>query len=273
VGVILGIPLATVARLRARPKRSVGSLVRPMAILLVCNGGVCQRSRACGLHRRGKRLGAVTCMSATHLADCTDGTAYTMIVAEQSGWLLDQIRRHRRRITAIQAGRSVGQGLVEVGCQVPVELLQSRKWKCQAVHQQTGVQIAGTSPRFRYPPNLQNASWDHTVAGLQREPRHQQPAPIPHPRGLQVAMVNGAVRFVSETIDLEVLLRLAIRNDGVKTSSSGAARGDDQLTGYRRQLRQKQSAPSPFVQIFSGLLARDTGPVEHLHDRGLHEQA
>jgi hypothetical protein len=38
VGVILGVPLATVARYGARPKRSVGSLVRPMLILLVCNG-------------------------------------------------------------------------------------------------------------------------------------------------------------------------------------------------------------------------------------------
>ena len=38
VGVLLGVPLATAARYGARPKRSVGSLVRPMLILLVCNG-------------------------------------------------------------------------------------------------------------------------------------------------------------------------------------------------------------------------------------------
>lgn len=38
VGVILGVPLATVARYGARPKRTVGSLVRPMAILLMGNG-------------------------------------------------------------------------------------------------------------------------------------------------------------------------------------------------------------------------------------------
>jgi hypothetical protein len=38
VGVLLGVPLATIARFGPRPKRSVGSLVRPMLILLVCNG-------------------------------------------------------------------------------------------------------------------------------------------------------------------------------------------------------------------------------------------
>jgi hypothetical protein len=37
VGVLLGVPLATLARFGARPKRSVGSLVRPMLILLLCN--------------------------------------------------------------------------------------------------------------------------------------------------------------------------------------------------------------------------------------------
>lgn len=35
VGVILGIPLAVVARVGSRPKRSVGSLVRPLACLML----------------------------------------------------------------------------------------------------------------------------------------------------------------------------------------------------------------------------------------------
>ena len=36
VGVILGVPLATVSRVGSRPKKSVGSLIRPMAILCGC---------------------------------------------------------------------------------------------------------------------------------------------------------------------------------------------------------------------------------------------
>jgi hypothetical protein len=37
VGAMLGVPLATIARLGARPKRSVVSLLRPIAILIGCN--------------------------------------------------------------------------------------------------------------------------------------------------------------------------------------------------------------------------------------------
>lgn len=36
VGVLLGVPLATVARAGSRPKRSAVSLVRPMMVLMVC---------------------------------------------------------------------------------------------------------------------------------------------------------------------------------------------------------------------------------------------
>jgi len=36
VGVLLGVPLATVARVGSRPKRSAASLIRPMMMLLVC---------------------------------------------------------------------------------------------------------------------------------------------------------------------------------------------------------------------------------------------
>jgi hypothetical protein len=38
VGVILGIPVATAARLGDRPKRSVSSLIRPMLVLFICVG-------------------------------------------------------------------------------------------------------------------------------------------------------------------------------------------------------------------------------------------
>lgn len=38
VGVFLGIPLATAARLGSRPKRSVASLIRPMLVLFACVG-------------------------------------------------------------------------------------------------------------------------------------------------------------------------------------------------------------------------------------------
>lgn len=37
VGAIPGIPLATIARIGARPKRTAGSLIRPMAALFGCN--------------------------------------------------------------------------------------------------------------------------------------------------------------------------------------------------------------------------------------------
>jgi prepilin-type processing-associated H-X9-DG protein len=36
----------------------------------------------------------------------------------------------------------------------------------------------------------------------------------PHPGGLIAALVDGSVQFVSQEVELTVLLRLAIRNDG-----------------------------------------------------------
>ena len=40
------------------------------------------------------------------------------------------------------------------------------------------------------------------------------PLQSPHSRGLQAAMADGSVHFVSEKTALEVLLRMAIRDDG-----------------------------------------------------------
>jgi hypothetical protein len=41
------------------------------------------------------------------------------------------------------------------------------------------------------------------------------PLQSPHPGGLLAGMADGSVRFIRETTDLEVLLRLSIRDDGV----------------------------------------------------------
>ena len=41
------------------------------------------------------------------------------------------------------------------------------------------------------------------------------PLQSPHPGGLLVGMADASVQFISQAVDLEVLLRLAIRDDGV----------------------------------------------------------
>lgn len=40
VGAILGVPLATVSRIGAPPKRDAASLLRPMAVLMACNAAL-----------------------------------------------------------------------------------------------------------------------------------------------------------------------------------------------------------------------------------------
>ena len=40
------------------------------------------------------------------------------------------------------------------------------------------------------------------------------PLQSPHPGGILVAFVDGSVQFISNTTELAVLLRIAIRDDG-----------------------------------------------------------
>ena len=91
--------------------------------------------------------------------------------------------------------------------------------------QQSAPQVAGGPPAvwgadcwnittIRYPPNFKQVMGTTPLPGCSENHGINNPLQSPHPGGLLVGFVDGSVQFISETTDLAVLLRLAIRHDG-----------------------------------------------------------
>ncbi len=123
--------------------------------------------------------------------DASDGTSNTFLVIEQSGLVGED------NITANYYGGWYGArhiGLPEVTC--------GDLW-------QTGTTC------IRYAPNLIVAAPGRNTApaGVNRPYANNTIINSMHPGGLNVVMTDGAVKFISSTIDYVNLTRLAVRND------------------------------------------------------------
>jgi hypothetical protein len=155
----------------------------------------------------------------TGMAQCTDGTSNTMIVAEQSDWGRSTDRAnstkyrldpgwtgstgtHRGWISGTSANRNIDG--------------DNDGWTAQTYNINT----------VRYKPDVKevvgpSATIDGgggSAPGVAQNRRGgrgaNNPLQSPHPGGLLVAMVDGSVQFISGTQDLAILLRLAIKDDG-----------------------------------------------------------
>ena len=146
------------------------------------------------------------------LEDCTDGAANTMIVAEQSDWQ-DQSRRSSQRYhgdpgwtvggTGAGGGWLSGTRRVDPVPQVvtpggPPAIWGADCWNIATV---------------RYPPNYKRVMGATPLPGCSENHGINNPLQSAHAGGLFVGMADGSVQFLSETADLAVLLRLAIRDD------------------------------------------------------------
>ncbi|MFI4874741.1 MAG: DUF1559 domain-containing protein, partial [Blastopirellula sp. JB062] len=123
---------------------------------------------------------------ATRLRDATDGTSNTMLLAEQSGLIDGQ------ELTANYRGGWHGASSKET-VDTP---------SCSQVW------FAGTTT-VRYNPN-----YDIITSGNSYQYRHNTVLNSFHPGGVNILRTDGSTRFVSDTINLETLKRLAVRNDG-----------------------------------------------------------
>jgi len=163
------------------------------------------------------------------IAHCSDGTSNTMIVSEQS----DFLRGISPSLTTSYhgdpgwnppsdkkpSGWLSGTDVVDpVG---PATGLPTR-------HDPGDWRIASSKPgdwhadlllnitTVRYKPNLKQVIGDkgqQSLPGCAAAMGHNNPLQSPHPGGVFVAMVDGSVQFVVATVDVGVLLRLAIRDD------------------------------------------------------------
>jgi prepilin-type processing-associated H-X9-DG protein len=168
------------------------------------------------------------------MADCVDGGSNTMIVSEQSDWLRDVRRKIRRRYhgdpgwnhkddgwqprvgaggfpTASAGGWISGteDAVTPVGRAANISDHSSDPgdWMARSLFNITTV---------RYPVDLKRVMNVHGdgYPGCRQVMGHNNPLQSPHPGGVMAAFADGSRRFISDTTDLAVLLRMAIRNDG-----------------------------------------------------------
>jgi hypothetical protein len=146
-------------------------------------------------------------------SECLDGFSTTMIIAEQSDWLLDKSPSSSKRYhgdpgwTVGGTGRGGG-WLSGTRRADPVPQVEGpggapARWNADCWNITT----------IRYPPNLKRVMGSTPLPGCDENHGINNPLQSPHSGGLLIAMADGSVRFIAQTTDLQVLLRLAIRND------------------------------------------------------------
>jgi hypothetical protein len=179
------------------------------------------------------------------IASCTDGTSNTMIVGEQSDWLLASepyisSKYHgdpgwdTNGTGPSSPSTRAGGGFVSGTCQSaripnvpgapsgPEPRFRSDRGSRDRVAAVNAAPLSSTPPVYdcynittvRYPPNLKRVLGATPHPGCSEDHGINNPLQSAHPGGLQVAMTDGAVQFISLDTDLAVLLRLAIRDDG-----------------------------------------------------------
>jgi prepilin-type N-terminal cleavage/methylation domain-containing protein/prepilin-type processing-associated H-X9-DG protein len=151
--------------------------------------------------------------SAIRLVQIDDGSSYTMMVGEQSGWLIDV---NGNRVDY----RSAGYYGFTMGCEnCPGSPSPSYNW-CAA---NAGAEIGGDNRTFnvtsvRYPINFKRGvppyPGDPANTGLGVDLGDNNPIQSVHPGGAQVLFGDGSVHFVSEQLPLLTLKLLATRDDG-----------------------------------------------------------
>jgi hypothetical protein len=154
-----------------------------------------------------------------NMASCTDGTSNTMIVGEQSDWLRDvdasvSTKYHGDPGWNGPGGPGSATGTDRIG-----------GW-LTGTNQVSGMQAlnnficdegAFNVTTVRYKPDLKrviDGASGGGAPGCAEILGHNNPLQSAHPGGILVAFVDGSVQFIPGTTGLEVLLRLAIREDG-----------------------------------------------------------
>jgi len=164
-----------------------------------------------------------------NVAKCTDGTSYTMIVSEQSDFLRNVILNvstsyHGDPGWNPPSDKNPGGWLSGTDVVDPVGPANGLPTR----HDPTAWRTASSTPgdwhadlllniaTVRYRPDLKQVIGDkgqESLPGCAEAMGHNNPLQSPHPGGLLVTLVDGSVQFVTATVDLGVLLRLAIRDD------------------------------------------------------------
>jgi type II secretory pathway pseudopilin PulG len=166
--------------------------------------------------------GMLTACEQVGMNGCTDGTSNTMIVGEQSDWLQDT----DPNITTKYHGdpgwfnnNSGSQGGWITGTTEWGKVMGPGTPPTITPAPPAGFAFPNTGYAFNittvtYKPNFKKVLGTAPFAGCGDVLGHNNPLQSAHPGGLLIAMVDGSVQFISQTTDMAILLRLAIRDDG-----------------------------------------------------------
>lgn len=133
-----------------------------------------------------------------NLSDITDGSSNTMAVAEQSAFA----RTASGREVDLRSSNSYGGWVGSTGSGIPGD----GTWFC-TYYQSWNITTV------RYPINFKDATSLTGASGLDPVDGSNRPIQSVHHMGSNVLLADGAVRFVTETIDFTTLTNLANRND------------------------------------------------------------
>ena len=157
-------------------------------------------------------------MEHIRISDCEDGLSHTMIVGEQSGWLgrVDATVRtkfHGDSGWNTKTDVNPGGWLSGTTAVDPVGPAASGgrpgRWKTDLLFNLTTVRM-----RPQRICVLASAG-EAALPGCAEVMGHNNPLQSPHYTSCQFAFADGSVHAVTAFTDLTVLLRLAVRNDGV----------------------------------------------------------
>ena len=130
-----------------------------------------------------------------NLSACTDGTANTLILGEIANFIYDQTKINR-------ADRRPG---ATWGWMMGTNNGSTRQ----------NVDAVASTNTIRYAPN----SFSLNLSGVNNGENDRRNVPLTsaHPGGVQVAQVDGSVRLIVDSIDMNTLTFLCVRNDGQVT--------------------------------------------------------
>jgi hypothetical protein len=153
--------------------------------------------------------------------NCTDGLSNTMIIGEQSDWLRDTnpgvTTRYRgdpgwdtKGVGPPTASTTDGGGFLSGTVQsMPVPAVTAGEQGSPRP-----VYDCYNLTTVRYPVNFKHVLGATAFPGCSEDHGINNPLQSAHPAGTMIAMADGSVQFVTETMELETLLKLAIRDDG-----------------------------------------------------------
>lgn len=169
--------------------------------------------------------GMLTASENQNIASCSDGTSNTMIVAECGDWLSDQTAattKYHGDFGWHVGGATAGGGwLSGTSSWGPVRQAAVNAQNFTA----TGNGEAWNITTVRWPAQKKDVVggamiFGQTVDGVTTGTvgtetiGHNNPIQAAHPGGLLVALVDGSVQFMAQTVDFNITLRVAIRDDG-----------------------------------------------------------